>query len=309
MNYGKINQEIQKSLISNGSVFSCQYRKGISVDIRMADLHTHTTASDGMSSPAMNVKLAKEAGLAVLAITDHDTVSGVEEAMIEGTRIGIEVVPGVEISTVAGGQDIHVLGYFIDIHDPVFLGRLHELRKVRDRRNGMMIDRLRKLGMDITLQEVIEMVSDIKQEEDTIGRPHIAQVLVHKGYVQSVKEAFDRFLGSSGAAYVNPPRIEPQTAITWIHEAKGTAVLAHPGLYHNDELVLQIIDEGLDGIEVYHSDHSPQDEARYKEIAEQHGLLMTAGSDFHGQREGEWFHGAIGSRRIDAAMVDHMSSK
>jgi len=277
--------------------------------VEMVDLHTHTIASDGMNSPSVNVQLAKKAGLSGLAITDHDTISGVEEAIEEGKRIGIQVVPGVEISTVAGGQDIHVLGYYIDIHDSTLLHRLSDLRATRQRRNEMMIEKLQQLGMDITLEEVAETVSEIKRDGDTIGRPHIAQVLMEKGYVSSVKDAFDRLLGSGGAAYVNPPRISPETAIAWIHEAGGKAVLAHPGLYKDDELVIKIIGQGLDGIEVYHSDHSPEDEKRYKKIAEQHHLIMTAGSDFHGERGNELFHGEVGARRIEATVLNQLFEK
>lgn len=276
---------------------------------RQADLHSHTTASDGMQAPAANVRLAKEAGLAALAITDHDTVSGVAEAMAEGARLGIEVVPGVEISTVAEGQDIHVLGYCMDIEDKIFLDRLTQLRDTRDRRNKMIIERLQNLGMDINMEEVIDWASDSKQEDDSIGRPHIAQALVHKGYVGSVNEAFERWLGKDGAAYVHMPRIQPETAIQWIHEAGGTAVLAHPGLYHNDELVLKLIGEGLDGIEAYHSEHSPESEEKYRNIADQHGLFVTAGSDFHGAREGVLYHGALGSRRIDVAVLEKLSKR
>lgn len=277
--------------------------------VGMVDLHTHTIASDGMNPPYVNVQLAKKAGLSAIAITDHDTISGIEEAIEEGERIGIQVVPGVEISTVARGQDIHVLGYFIDIHDPTLLQRLSELRETRQRRNAMMIEKLQQLGMDITLEEVAELVSDIKQDGDTIGRPHIAQVLVNKGYVASINEAFKQLLGTGSAAYINPPRITPQTAINWIHEAGGKAVLAHPGLYKDDELVIEIIGQGLDGMEVYHSDHTPQDEDRYKKIAEQHNLIMTAGSDFHGERESEIFHGEVGARRINATVIDQLLAK
>lgn len=276
---------------------------------RQADLHSHTSASDGTQTPAANVRLAKEVGLAALAITDHDTVSGVAEAMAEGVRLGIEVVPGVEISTVAEGQDIHVLGYYIDIEDETFLGRLSQLRKTRDQRNEMIIERLHKLGMDITMEEVIDWASESKQEDDSIGRPHIAQALMHKGYVGSVNEAFERWLGKNGAAYVHLPRIQPGTAIQWIHEAGGTAVLAHPGLYDNDELVIKLIKEGLDGIEAYHSEHSPEAELKYRKIADQYGLFVTAGSDFHGSREGVLYHGALGSRRIDVAVLEKLSKR
>lgn len=263
-----------------------------------ADLHTHTTASDGTERPAANVQMAFDAGLGAIAITDHDTVSGVAEALSAGRELGIEVVPGVEISTVANGQDIHVLGYYIDINNEQFLHRLASLRDTRDTRNNMIIDRLQQLGLDITMAEVLREVENIKSKGDTVGRPHIAAVLLSKGYVSSISEAFDRYLGTGAAAYANPPRIEPATAIGWIQEAGGKAVLAHPGIYHDDALVEAIIHQGLDGIEVYHSDHTPEEEAKYLSLAQRSGLLITAGSDFHGERGGVVFHAPIGSRRI-----------
>lgn len=271
-----------------------------------ADLHTHTNASDGVNPPAENVRLAREAGLAAIAITDHDTLHGIPEAMEAGERYGVIVVPGVEISTVANGQDIHVLGYYIRTDDDKLLGRLDELRRVRDRRNDMMLEKLRQLGMDITLEEVLAARNKKLSAEETVGRPHIADVLMQKGYVHSLEEAFDRYLGRGKAAYVNPPRIRPETAIEWIHDAEGTAVLAHPGLYHDDELVKQLIGSGLDGIEVYHSDHSEADEARYRALAERSGLLVTAGSDFHGARAGQTFHGPIGSRKADCSVLQFL---
>lgn len=263
-----------------------------------ADLHTHTTASDGTERPAANVQMAFDAGLGAIAITDHDTVSGVAEALSAGRELGIEVVPGVEISTVANGQDIHVLGYYIDINNEQFLHRLASLRDTRDTRNNMIIDRLQQLGLDITMAEVLREVENIKSKGDTVGRPHIAAVLLNKGYVSSISEAFDRYLGTGAAAYANPPRIEPATAIGWIQEAGGKAVLAHPGIYHDDALVEAIIHQGLDGIEVYHSDHTSEEEAKYLSLAQRSGLLITAGSDFHGERGGVVFHAPIGSRRI-----------
>lgn len=263
-----------------------------------ADLHTHTTASDGTQSPAANVQMAFDAGLGAIAITDHDTVSGVAEALLVGRELGIEVVPGVEISTVANGQDIHVLGYYIDIHNEQFLQRLASLRETRDTRNNMIIERLQQLGLDITMAEVLREVENIKSKGDTVGRPHIAAVLLNKGYVSSISEAFDRYLGTGAAAYANPPRIGPATAIGWIQESGGKAVLAHPGIYHDDALVEAIVHQDLDGIEVYHSDHTPEDEAKYLSLAQRSGLLITAGSDFHGERGGVVFHAPIGSRRI-----------
>ncbi|MGG1514752.1 PHP domain-containing protein [Paenibacillus oryzisoli] len=267
------------------------------------DLHTHTIASDGLQSPAANVRMAKEAGLSVLAITDHDTVSGVLEALAAGKELGVTVIPGVEISTVAEGQDIHVLGYNVDITDAAFLERLASLRDTRDVRNQMIIAKLQELGMAITMAEVEQEVAHIKRKGDTVGRPHIAAVLLKKGYVGTMTEAFDRYLATGAAAYANPPRIAPETAITWIHEAGGQAVLAHPGIYGNDTLVEAIMGQGLDGIEAYHSDHTPEQEAKYAALAEGAGLLVTAGSDFHGVRDGEAFHAAIGARRIDMSRL------
>lgn len=270
---------------------------------RFVDLHTHTNASDGVNAPAENVRMAKEAGLAAIAITDHDTLAGLSEAIEAGQRYGVTVVPGVEISTVANGQDIHVLGYYVRMRDKRLLARLEELRRVRERRNEMMLAKLRQLGLEITLDEVLENRRKEPNGDETVGRPHIAEVLIKKGYVSSLEEAFARYLGSGGAAYVSPPRIRPETAIEWIHEAGGSAVLAHPGLYGDDGLVEKLIRSGLDGIEAYHSDHSPEDEARYRALADRHGLIVTAGSDYHGSRAGQVFHGPIGSRKIEFTVL------
>ncbi|PYI54384.1 PHP domain-containing protein [Paenibacillus flagellatus] len=272
------------------------------------DLHSHTTASDGTNAPAVNVRLAKEAGLRGLAITDHDTVAGIAEAAAEGAAIGVDVVPGVEISTVDGGQDIHVLGYYVDTEDGTFRERLEQLRRTRDRRNEMMVAKLTELGMPVTMDDVMAAARKTPGKDETIGRPHIAQALIDKGYAADMTEAFDRYLGKTGAAYVNPPRIRPEDAIQWIREAGGAPVLAHPGLYGDDALVERLIAFGLAGIEAYHSDHSPEDEARYAAIAERHGLIATAGSDFHGSRGGVVFHAPLGSRRADADVVERLKA-
>lgn len=271
-----------------------------------ADLHTHTTASDGTRRPEENVRLAAEAGLGAVAITDHDTVSGLEEALAAGITYGIAVVPGVEISTVQDGVDVHVLGYWIDYKDPLLLERLGSLRETRDRRNEMILARLRELGCELTYDDVLASLQASKKPDDTIGRPHIADALVRKGYVATMAEAFDKYLANGAAAYVNPPRITPAEAVSWIRAAGGTAVLAHPGLYGMDELVPQLAKLGLAGVEAYHADHSPEQEAFYAALAGSHGLLVTAGSDYHGERGGVVFHAPIGGRRIDAEVVDRL---
>lgn len=274
-----------------------------------ADLHTHTCASDGVGAPGDNVRLAYEAGLRALAITDHDTVAGLEEALEAGRRLGVAVVPGVEISTVAAGKDIHVLGYYIRRDDPVLLERLRELRGVRQRRNDMLLERLGRLGLPLSMEEVLAHREGSGLEKDTIGRPHIAMAMIAKGYVSSQKEAFQHYLGQGGAAYVNPPRIAPETAIQWIHEAGGAAVLAHPGLYGDDDLVEKLAASGLDGIEAYHSDHSEADAKRYADLAGRYGLAVTAGSDYHGERNGVVFHGPLGSRSAPLQVLEELQAR
>ncbi|MDF2670911.1 MAG: metal-dependent phosphoesterase [Paenibacillus sp.] len=273
------------------------------------DLHMHTTASDGTHPPAHNVRMAKAAGLYGIAITDHDTVAGVAEAVQAGLELDVLVVPGVEISTVADGRDIHILGYYIDIHNEQLLTRLQQLRNTREHRNALILDKMNELGIPITMEEVTTLAGKSPSGDETIGRPHIAEVLMNKGIVSSISEAFDRYLGSNGAAYVNPPRITPYDAIDWIKEAGGAAVVAHPGLYGDDLLVERIVLYGADGIEVFHSDHSPEEEAKYLKMANKLGCFVTAGSDFHGSRNGQTYHAPIGARRIGANVLEQLQGK
>lgn len=272
-----------------------------------ADLHTHTTASDGMQRPADNVAAAKAKGLSAIAITDHDTVDGIDEAMEAGERHGIEVVPGVEISTVADGIDIHILGYYVKWRDPDWRAKLKRLITLREQRNDMILAKLNELGMAITPEDVEEEARLQGKDSGSMGRPHIAAVLIKKGHVGTMQEAFDRYLAQGAAAYANPPRLHPFEALDWIREAGGTSVIAHPGLYGNDELVRAIIAQGAQGIEVFHSDHDEAAEARYARLAAEHGLIVTGGSDFHGERQGVIFHGDIGSRTVDAAVLNQLN--
>lgn len=271
-----------------------------------ADLHTHTRASDGTNRPADNVRMAAEAGLAAIGITDHDTVAGIPEALEAGRRHGILVVPGVEISTAAGGRDIHVLGYGIDHEDETFVRRLVSLRDTRNRRNELIVAKLAELGMPIAMAEVEAAAGKSGKSDGTVGRPHIAQALVDKGYVADIREAFDRLLADGKPACVAPPRIEPLTAVAWIHDAGGKAIVAHPGLYGDDALVAAVLDGGADGLEAFHSDHDEAAEIRYAAMAAERGKLATAGSDYHGSREGVVFHGEIGSRTVPMTVVERL---
>jgi predicted metal-dependent phosphoesterase TrpH len=268
-----------------------------------ADLHTHTTASDGMFPPETNVRLAKEAGLAAIAITDHDTIAGIPEALRAGDVYGMVVVPGVELSTWTGDKDIHILGYGYALDDARWLERLQSLRQTRNRRNERILANLERLGMPITPEELAAAAGKTERKDKSVGRPHIAQAMLDKGYVSDLREAFDRWLGEGLPAYERQSQLSSVEAISWIQEAGGTAIIAHPGLYEDDATVLALLDGGADGLEAFHSEHHPDEERRYAEWAASRGKLVTGGSDFHGIKDGRAYHGAIGSRTVDAGIV------
>lgn len=226
--------------------------------------------------------MAHRAGVTALAITDHDIMTGVPDAMAAGLQYGIEIISGVEISSLAGNSEIHILGYFLDRQDPDLLAHLKTLRDGRHRRNPQIIERLQTLGIDITYDEVRALAGD-----GSIGRPHIARVLMDKHVVASAKEAFDRFLAEGKPAYVPRELPSPAEAIHWIKSAHGLAVLAHPTWVKVAEqplidLVRQLKAAGLDGVEVYYSTHAARQTREYLSLAQQLGLLVTGGSDFHG---------------------------
>ncbi|QLG39482.1 MULTISPECIES: PHP domain-containing protein [unclassified Paenibacillus] len=271
------------------------------------DLHTHSQASDGMQPPAENVKLAKQRGLSAVALTDHDTVAGVAEAQQAGREYGVDVVAGVEISTRAGGKDIHVLGYYVNTEDEKFLDRLRGLREAREERNHLIIAKLQELGLEISWQEVIDGLGRPLEPDESIGRPHMADVLVRKGYAADMRDAFNRYLAEGQPGFVSVPRVAPEDACQWIKDAGGAAVIAHPGLYGDDELVRRILEDSRpDGIEVVHSDHGPEEERRYAELAQEFGLIQTGGSDYHGVRQGVVFHGDLGSKTVTIDVLDKL---
>jgi predicted metal-dependent phosphoesterase TrpH len=246
------------------------------------DLHLHTTHSDGSLLPAEVLALAKKAGVSALAITDHDIVDGIPEAIEIGANLGIEIIPGIEVSSRIGDAELHVLGYFLDWKDEALNRRLELVRTSRHRRNPLIVEKLNDLGLALTYQEVQELAGT-----ESVGRPHIARVLMQKGYVQSAKEAFDRYLADGAAAYVPRELPDPAEAIAWIRAAHGVPVLAHPLWTKQDESgLLKLCDklkgEGLMGIEVHYSTHKPQQTREYLNIAKRLDLLVTGGSDFHG---------------------------
>ncbi len=252
------------------------------------DLHLHTTASDGVLSPSEIVRYAQAKGLQAIAITDHDTIEGCEEGLLEGERIGFEVIPGIEISAEYSPGSMHILGFFLDIHHPFLNERLEYLQKARAERNPKMVAKLNQLGIEITYEEVMKASGG-----GQVGRPHFANVLLEKKIVRNFQEAFERFLKKGAPAYVDKFRFTSKEALHFIREARGVAVLAHPntlGVNRYSELekiILQLVDEGLQGIEVYYPEHSSAEVAQYKTLADRYNLLSTGGTDYHGIEKNE----------------------
>ncbi|OAT86701.1 PHP domain-containing protein [Desulfotomaculum copahuensis] len=242
-----------------------------------ADLHVHTTASDGTGTPAQVVAMAKGLGLDALAITDHDTVAGVVPALAAGRELGQVVLPGVELGTRYGGREIHMLGYLIDVNDGPLLSTLEMFRHDREQRLEKMLARLAGLGFPLTREQVAAEVRG-----GAVGRPHVARALVKTGAVSSLEEAFDLYLGDGRPAYVPRLKYTPEAAIGLIRHAGGVAVLAHPGLSRCDELIPGLVRAGLQGLEVYHPEHDAAATERYRMLCRRCRLVGTGGSDFHG---------------------------
>lgn len=279
------------------------------------DLHSHSTASDGTLPPAEVVRLAKEAGLSGLALTDHDTVGGIEEAAAEAERIGIDFLPGIEISAeFPQPGTMHILGYGIDPHSEVLRGITGTLLAGRDSRNPKIIARLRELDVAISMEELEAEArrGDPALANKPIGRPHIAAILRRKGYVSSINQAFEKYLAPGGLAYFDKERLSPAQALAAIRDSGGLPVLAHPSQLRttNDEqlrtIVKDLLDLGLAGIEVIHSDHDARQIELFGRIADQYGLLKTGGSDFHGSNKTEIRIGWAGKSRIPRAMFDEL---
>lgn len=248
----------------------------------MIDLHTHSTASDGTDSPGELIEKAARAGLEAIALTDHDTLAGLDEAEDAARDLGIYFVRGCEVSTRSDLGSTHILGLWVPKKSDVLQNFLKSMREKRDERNAIMIAKLRALGFDITLEEVAAMAGG------SVGRPHMATVLVEKGYAADRKEVFSKYLGAKGSAYVPKATPEPAVATRLLASAGATVSFAHPllppprPLSWLERLTLTLSAEGLSAIEVWHSEHRPQDSSWLKALAKRSGLCMTGGSDYHG---------------------------
>lgn len=264
-----------------------------------ADLHLHTLYSDGALSPQELLQQAQRAGLAIVSITDHDNTSAVPEALSAGKRMGIDVISGVELSSTLNDQDIHLLGYFIDLKNAPLQSLLGVFREERRHRAERIVERLHRLNLPLPFDAVLTTAG-----QASIGRPHIATALVEAGFIDSYNEAFARFLGVGRPAYEHKYKIHPRDAIELIAAAGGLSFVAHPGNFMDEGVLLTLIKEGVDGIEVVHPSHSPEKTAFYRGVAEEYFLLTSGGSDFHGGKKND--SDALGRFTVPGEAVELM---
>jgi predicted metal-dependent phosphoesterase TrpH len=269
--------------------------------MRFADLHMHTSFSDGTFSPEELAARAREQGLHTVALTDHDTVEGCERMARACGELGMEFINASEITTELDGHEIHLLGYFLDIQCSRLLENLRRFQAVRQNRIREMAAALQREGIPLEADMVFELAGC-----KAPGRPHVARALVQAGHVKSMDVAFDRYLKKGRSAWVPKFRIGAPEAIELVHHAGGLAVMAHPGLNKTDSVIPKMIDAGLDGIECIHSRHSYSDVERYEALAEKHDLVVTGGSDCHGLNRGKPL---IGSIKLPYGYVDRMKER
>ena len=250
----------------------------------IGDFHTHSNQSDGLLTPAALIRRAGANGVRCIALTDHDTTAGVAEASRAAAAIGVRLIPGVELSAdLPDGGDAHILGYFTSIEQPRLQTQLASYREGRTARGRTMLAKLSALGMPLRWERLLEIAG-----EAAIGRPHVAQALVENGHVASVREAFDRYLHTGGPADAAREKLPPSEAIALIRDCGGVAALAHPSFLPDAEsAVAQLAAVGLDGLEVYYKNYTPEEVERYRALADAHGLVPAGGSDYHGIHDDE----------------------
>lgn len=259
----------------------------MSASARHVDLHSHSTASDGALSPAAVVEAAHAAGLHALALTDHDTTGGIADAEAVGARLGVRIVPGSELSALDEDREVHILGLHVR-PSAAFEARLAAFRAMRVVRSERIVQALRGLGIDVTQEQVLAHAGG-----GAVGRPHIARALVAAGAVRDLREAFDRYLGAGRPAYVAKELPSVADAVELIHDAGGLAFFAHPGREGTRERVERLVRFGLDGLELRHPSHSPDDVARLQAFVDQYRLARSGGSDWHGAMDGPRLLGAM----------------
>ncbi len=248
---------------------------------RKVDLHSHTNHSDGYYSPVELVHKAKDVGIDILSITDHDSTNAISEATKIGRELGVEIIPGVEISSDIRGIEVHILGYFIDITNKELEHYLKFFREERIIRANNIVRKLNHLGMEITMADVMRI-----SKNSAVGRPHIAQAMLELGLVKSFQDAFNKYIKNGGPAYEGKVHLSPQSAFKIISDAGGLSFVAHPR-YMSENIIKELIDAGADGIEVIHPSHSKELTRFYRGIVNEYYLLESGGSDFHGGKRAD----------------------
>lgn len=268
-----------------------------------ADLHIHTSYSDGKFSPLEIINLAKEKGLNIIGVTDHDNIEG-SQAMLEyNGKHGIEVIPGIELSADYHGKELHLLGYFLDFKNPALIEHLKLIKNLRIRRIDKMIGKLKELGVNINSAELLEKYSS----SCSIGRPHLANEIVEQGYVKDFQTAFNRYLGDNKPAYVKKDNLNFEIMIELIKVSGGLSFIAHPGSYFRESALVELKKAGISGIEVYHPSHNDAHNKKYMKFVKEHNLLAVGGSDFHGYSEYDYHN--IGRFYIDEEEVKLLKEK
>ena len=268
---------------------------------RFADLHLHTSFSDGTFTPEELARRAREQRLSIVALTDHDTVDGCPRMATACAREGLEFIVGTELTAECDGMEVHILGYFLDLTNEPLLVALRHFQQVRQSRIGEMVQRLNTAGIPLSLHAVTDLAGC-----NSPGRPHVARALVDAGLAADFDSAFERFLKKGRVAFVGKARMDVVTAVGLIHSAKGVAVLAHPGLYRNDGLIPKIAGFGLDGLECWHTKHTAGQASAYAALATKLNLVATGGSDCHGMAKNQPL---IGSVRLPTLQVELLSAR
>ena len=276
----------------------------------MVDLHTHSTASDGTLEPAELVRKAMDCGVKALSLTDHDTMSGLKEAAAQASELDMKFIPGIEISADFSPGTMHMLGYYVDAEDSVLKQKLSWLREGRDRRNTLILQMLEKQGYPVEMREL-----EVYAKGESVGRPHIARAMVAKGYVGNEEEAFNRFLAKGGPAYANKERMNPTRAMELVIGAGGLPVLAHPQTLDLNstelaDLLAELKEAGLAGVETYYFSHSEEEMFLYKHIADDLDLIVTGGTDYHGPGfKGIELGRGLGGMMVPDEVVDRLEEE
>lgn len=266
--------------------------------MKFADLHTHTNLSDGTDTPQQLVELALSRRLCAIAISDHDTVDGVTPAIEAAKNTELEIIPSLELSAEYNNSEVHILGFLVDYNDSYLLSRLKKMREDRIIRMHEMVERLKSLGVSIDVDRVFGLAGNA-----TVGRMHLARILYLEGFVATLQEAFNKYIGEKCPAYVSRFKLSPKEAIELILSAKGVAVLAHPYILNNDKLIEEFSGYGLKGIEAYYPEHLPQVTKHYETIADKLNLIKTGGSDYHGTLKP---HNPLGKVRVPYSVVEQL---